>query len=178
VASTGVDTRGLDDVRRTLEALTALQGSTVAVAAPGTHEPRSVSRARSGKKPRAYSRLSSFSRRRILIADLIRIHEYGLGVPKRPFVRMTLQGKRAEIDKTIEGAIQRVIGSKGKWGGAKAHSLVGRRVVAELRRTLAARVPPPLSPATMADPDRDKRGIPLVDTGQIRDSLTWRSEGL
>jgi len=176
--ASGVETKGLDDIARTLAALTQLQGSTVAIAAPGVHEPRSVSRVRSGKKPRAYSRLASFSRRRVYIADLIRWHEYGLGVPQRPFVRMTLQGKRAEIDRSIETAIQRVIGSKGKWGGERAHALVGRRVVSEMRRTLKNRVPPPLSSATMRDPDRDKRAIPLVDTGQIRDSLTYRSEGL
>lgn len=166
------------DVVRTLAAISQLRGSSVAIAAPGIHEPRSVSRARSGKKPRAYSRLASFSRRRVYIADLIRWHEYGLGVPQRPFVRMTLQGKRGEIDRSIETAIQRVIGSKGRWGGRDAHALVGKMVVAEMRRTLMQRVPPGLSEATKRDPDRDKRAIPLVDTGQIRDSLTYRSEGL
>lgn len=122
--------------------------------------------------------MASFSRRRVLIADLIRIHEYGAGVPERPLIRLTLSSRRDKIDQSIETAIQRVIGSNGKWGGRSAHALVGKRVVAEIRRTLKSRVPPPLSPATMRDPDRDRRAIPLLDSGQIRDSLEWRSEGL
>lgn len=173
-----VETRGLGDVDRILEELKALQKSAVAVAAPGVHQPRSVSRARSGRKPRPYQRFASFSRRRVLIADLIRWHEFGLGVPPRRWIRTTLQSRRTEIDKSIETSVQRVIGTKARFTAKDAHDRVGKRVVAEMRRVLKGRLQPALSPATMRDPDRDRRGIPLLDTGQIRDSLEHRSEGL
>lgn len=171
------------DVMRTIYAIAELQGSAVAVAAPGVHQPRSVHMNKAGKKKRAYSRAASFSRKRVMIADLIRWHEYGpekydVNFPARSFVRSTLQDKRADIDKVIEGVVRRVIASKGKWRAEDAHKVVGHRIVSELRRKLKSGVPPELSEATKSDPDRDQRMIPLIDTGQIHDSLTYRSEGL
>jgi hypothetical protein len=174
-----VETKGLEDVERILRELTRLQGSKIALAAPGVHQPRSVSQARSGRKPRAFQRLASFSRQRVMIADLYRFHEFGTSrVPARQPIRATLFGKRDKIDKRIEGAVQRVIASKGRWSAEQAHANVGKFVVAEMRRTIKARLTPGLAESTASDPDRDKRGIPLYDTRQMYDALEHRSEGL
>ena len=102
------------------------------------------------------------------VAGMAFTHEQGLGVPERPFMATTLAQQLPTLRK------------RGRDVGIEMLSLngdAGLRAVAvefaeEVRALLMGGMDlEALSPRTLAAPDRDSRGIPLVDTMQIHDSI-------
>jgi len=111
------------------------------------------------------------------------IHEYGapeVGIPSRPFMRMTRAAKSEEWAKSLaEGAkavAQRRISLDGMLDA------VGAVAAADVVQTISDRVPPPLAPATIearirrakkANPRFGAKGLPttistpLIDTGAL-----------
>jgi hypothetical protein len=102
--------------------------------------------------------------------------EFGAGrIPPRPHVRryydsggareMGDVGARA-LGKVIDGAAASLIGEEiGKLGQAGVRDLIESGQL------------DPLSPVTLANPDRDPRGIPLLDTGHLVEQITHRTGG-
>jgi hypothetical protein len=96
---------------------------------------------------------------------LAAVHEFGLGVPQRSFIRGYVHEHQKEIQKVIVGAVQ----SKGP--EVAALDLVGMYIVGQIQKRMANRIPPPLAPVTIARKGSD---VPLIDTGQLRAGVTYK----
>lgn len=106
------------------------------------------------------------------MSELGLVHEYGTRdgrVPERSFIRRTFNQNRPELTKVCAEAakrfiagedMERVLNKLGAWGAAKVKATI----------TEGEGVPPPLKQATI---DRKGSSRPLVDTGQLKNSITW-----
>ena len=52
----------------------------------------------------------------------------------------------------------------------RALGLLGARMSADMKMTIKNRIPPPLQPETIRRKGSD---VPLIDTGQLINSITW-----
>lgn len=182
INTSGTEVRGMADLERLMRELDKLSRSSVAIAAPGVHETRETAhgqlrarKAAAGKKvPKAKAFRRKQADKKIPIAALIAWHEFGIGVPARPWVRSTFATRKTDLQRVIAQQIQRMIGTKGKHDTKASQAALGKFAIESMRRQLRSRVPPPLSDKTKANPDRDRKYIPLLDTGQIERSIEWR----
>lgn len=105
--------------------------------------------------------------------DLALIHEFGTEtIPARSFVLSTFQAKRREYVTALRGMIGQIY--RGKLPIAKALGQLGARMASDMRRRIRDGLEPPLKAATIA---RKGSSVPLVDTGQLLNSLSWKLEG-
>ena len=95
------------------------------------------------------------------VGNIAARNHYGApGVPARPFLSITLAKNRAKIAKAGEMLLDNP-------------DLLGAYVVGLVQETIADGVPPPNSPATIAAKGSD---TPLIDTGILRQSITYEVE--
>ena len=112
---------------------------------------------------------------KLSLLEVAVIHEFGApaaAIPARSFIRATIDEKRAEIEK-----LQRVLGAQvatGKLAEEQALSALGAKVAGWIQARIAEGIDPPLSAATVA---KKKSSKPLIDTGQLRSSITHVVEG-
>ncbi len=111
-------------------------------------------------------------------AELLKIHEFGsIRVPNQPpersSLRSTISAKRAKYETLLARAGKAFF--SGRLALRVGLGLIGARVTADVKRTIAAGIPPPLKQATIRQKTvRGKRGTrPLIDTGQLLGSITW-----
>lgn len=93
-------------------------------------------------------------------------------VPQRSFIRATVDEHREEITELETALAMRVL--EGKISQEEALSLLGAKVVGLVQARIARGIDPPNSPETV---ERKGSSKPLVDTGQLRSSITWKVEG-
>lgn len=102
------------------------------------------------------------------------VHEFGSAVrniPERSFIRAGMKKHEKDIETEANKLIDLVI--NGKIPARTALELLGQKVVDWLKDYLTKLQSPALKPATIA-----KKGSanPLIDTGQMRDSITYKIE--
>ncbi len=102
---------------------------------------------------------------RISVAELAAIHEFGLGVPERSFLRGWLAEKGANVGEALVRLTKR------HGPGPIALELWGQWAAGSIQQRIAKQIPPPLAKVTI---DRKGSSIPLIDTGQLRSSITYR----
>lgn len=103
------------------------------------------------------------------------VHEFGAGpVPARSFIRATVDERRADILKLQVALARQVL--QGKLTPDQALDQLGAKVAAWVKARIVAGIAPPLKPATIKRKG-GKKATPLVDTGQLRSSITWAVEG-
>lgn len=109
-------------------------------------------------------------------ATTLAVHEFGLAphAPERSVIRAGVISSKAQLARTFKTGVLRMLAGQGD--AVQTMEGVGKRAAEEFRRRIMSSIPPPLSARTMADPNRDPRGIPLLDTGQIMDSIGHRTE--
>jgi len=105
-------------------------------------------------------------------AAIAAIHEFGSidgRIPQRSFIRAPMDRERALINRMLEVAVR----STARDGNARKHlGIVGARARAEMVRTIDQSIGlAPLAAATVA---RKRSSRPLIDTGQLKASLTWK----
>ncbi len=103
------------------------------------------------------------------VGALAEIHEFGLGVPQRSFLRAWADADRAKIDKAWGALLRKVLKSDltldqaleqfGLWAQGQAQAFIAD-----------GRVQPPLDQHTI---DAKGSSTPLIDTGQLRSSITY-----
>lgn len=105
----------------------------------------------------------------LTVLDVATFNEFGLGVPERSFLRAWFDDNRPRA-MTILGAVLRTVVS-GQRTKEQALELLGARFVAEIQKRIAQGILPPNSEETIK-----KKGssVPLIDTGQLRTSITYR----
>lgn len=102
------------------------------------------------------------------------VHEFGSAeVPQRSFLRGWIDsGGQSVVGNVGEEAIGKVV------DGADTKLItkdIGEASVEGITKRMDAGIFPPLSPATLANPARDQRGIPLEDTERLRDSIKFEA---
>lgn len=102
-------------------------------------------------------------------AELGTIHEFGAkNVPERSFIRATVDDKKQYVDVIRQLALLVV---DGKANVPQALGILGEKVVSDIRTKIENKIPPPLDKKTIA---RKGSSTPLIDTGQLKNSITWR----
>jgi len=106
-------------------------------------------------------------------------HEFGGSnnrPPERSFLRSTMENKAQGYMNLLQKKAKRFYES-----GMSVKDflgLVGQRVSADVKITIKKKIPPPLTDATI---ERKGSSVPLVDTGQLINSITYvvrkQSEG-
>ena len=91
------------------------------------------------------------------VASLGAIHEFGLGVPERSFIRAWYDNSKSEIE-AILAAVHDEQGLQ----------IAALQLEASMKNWVNAGVPPPNAPATVA---RKGSSLPLVDTGILRAAI-------
>jgi hypothetical protein len=105
--------------------------------------------------------------------ELAAIHEFGspaANIPERSFIRRTFREQKDKLDALLFKIAKGVVSDKTDL--ATGLNLLGQWAVAAIRKTITGGpgIPPPLKPATIA---RKKSTRPLVDTGQLVNSITY-----
>lgn len=115
------------------------------------------------------SSITSGKSRPIALKDLAAIHEYGLGVPKRAFIEPSLKKNRRKYllyaGKQITPIIRRRQSMNAAW------QTLGAMAVADIQQYMVTARFTPLAPTTIKRKGSSK---PLIDTGQMRQSITYR----
>ena len=102
------------------------------------------------------------------VADIATIHEFGLGVPERSFLRSWADEHAAEIREYIADlATQHVIGNITR---AEMYERLGRWAVQGVQQKILSNVPPPLAAETAKRKGSD---LALVATGQLLEAIVW-----
>lgn len=101
--------------------------------------------------------------------EVASFHEFGLGNnPERSFIRATVDDSLEEIKelqrKVGKGILQR------RFSEAQGLGIIGAFVQAEIQKRIQAGIPPDLTDATK---DRKGSSTPLIDTGQLIQSIAW-----
>jgi hypothetical protein len=107
------------------------------------------------------------------VAEIGEIHEFGLGsAPRRSFLADWFDGKRDEWETVIVKGGRAL--ARGKVPNVRALlEQVGVWAVGSIQDRMANNIPPPLAPATIK---RKGSSIALIDTGQLRSSITYKVE--
>lgn len=108
------------------------------------------------------------------LAEIGAVHEFGTKdgrIPERSFIRRTLEAKRARINDTFRRAAGAIV--ENRISVDDALNQLGSYVAGEIQATIKTgpHIPPPLSPATVAAKGSSR---PLVDTGRLAQSISWR----
>lgn len=100
------------------------------------------------------------------------IHEFGApgaNIPERSFMRETFDIRVGEWARVARKIAEKVYSTTPERPG-RALGVLGEFVVADIQKQIARGIPPPLEPATA---NRKGSQTPLIDTGILRDSITW-----
>lgn len=113
--------------------------------------------------------ITSGKSRPLVLKDLAAIHELGLGVPKRAFIEPSLKKNRKKYlvyaGKQITPIIRGRKSLNASWQG------LGVMAVADIQQYMVTASFTPLASSTIARKGSSK---PLIDTGQLRQSITYR----
>lgn len=102
--------------------------------------------------------------------ELAVVHEFGLGVPERSFLRATFDRMKDKWARFASRVMRQV--SRGRLTLEDGLAIIGERVKADVKKaiTSGAGIPPPLAPATIA---RKGSSRPLVDTARLLGSIDY-----
>ena len=116
------------------------------------------------------------------VVDLAVVHEFGavirtrtgkeIVIPQRSFIRATIDEHAPKLQRTASALGQGVL--IGKFLTGQALELLGQQGVGLIKQRIANGIPPRNADSTIA---RKGSSTPLVDTGQLRGSITHRVEG-
>lgn len=103
----------------------------------------------------------------LTIAELGAIHEFGLGVPERSWLRAWYDENQAEIADDLRKAGRGIL--LGRFTRERILEILGLKYVGQIQARIARNIPPPLAASTTK-----KKGssVALIDTGQLRSAIT------
>lgn len=105
----------------------------------------------------------------VTLAQVAEWNEFGTSrIPARPFIRGFVDDRREDIMTWIKRATERV--AKGV-APEEAFEIVGLRIQSGMQKRIADGVPPPNAASTIARKGSSK---PLINTGQLRSSITYK----
>lgn len=109
----------------------------------------------------------------VTVALVAMWHEFGLGnYPARSWLRGWVDENEKEIQARVSAELRGVL--EGKRTIRQAADRVGVWAVASIQKRIADGIPPALAQSTI---DRKGSSVPLIDTGQLRSSISYQIEG-
>jgi hypothetical protein len=105
------------------------------------------------------------------VLDVGTFHEFGLGVPERSFIRGWFDENQKWCNTFISGMLRSVV--EGKREFSQTLEQIGLKFVGSVQERISNRIPPPLAASTIKAKGSD---VPLIDTGQLRTSITYKVE--
>lgn len=102
------------------------------------------------------------------VVALASIHEFGIGVPERSFIRAWFDENDVRAKEALRLLLVSVV--EGKRQPAQALELFALWAVGEIQARMARGIPPALAARTIADKGSS---VPLIDTGQLRSSISY-----
>lgn len=110
--------------------------------------------------------------RSITVGEIAEIHEFGLGVPERSWLRSWCDAKQEMIARDAADALRQVI--LGKLTRDRALGILCVKWVGDLQEWFSSgNIQPPLNDDTIK---RKGSSTPLIDTGQLRSAITAIAE--
>lgn len=107
------------------------------------------------------------------VIDVAEWNEFGTAtIPERSFIRAWFDEAEPQLRQDF-AALMRTVAA-GKRTRAEVLELMGQRMVGQVQARMAAGVPPPNAPSTVR---RKGSSTPLIDTGVLRSSVTYRTGG-
>ena len=107
------------------------------------------------------------------VAQVAASHVFGVGVPQRDFMALA-KGDIAEKTRPILEKIVEISSNRSGLGDAqkvdRLQNAAGMAAQSAIRQAIVDLDTPPNSPATIAAKGSDN---PLIDTGHMKDSVTW-----
>ncbi len=107
----------------------------------------------------------------LTVPEIGEIHELGLGVPARPWLRPVVDGRTAFIRERLRRVAQGV--ALGKVTAAQGMDLLGQALVNAIRARIRAGIPPELADSTKASKGANK-DTPLIHTAQFIGAITHK----
>ena len=108
--------------------------------------------------------------KQLTVGEIAEFHEFGLGNnPERSFIRAWVDANPGKIRTAMTRLLESVI--KGKRTKEQAMNSFGQWAVGQIQKRIASGIAPPLSQVTIL---RKGSSIPLIDTGQLRASITYQ----
>lgn len=105
----------------------------------------------------------------LTVGELATLHEFGLGVPERSFLRAWFDQDREKIVEALRAAHKQVL--LGKLTPRRAAEILGMRFAGQVQQFISdGRVKPPLTEQTIK---KKQSSVPLIDTGQLRSSISY-----
>ena len=96
------------------------------------------------------------------------IHEFGTDkIPKRSFIRDSVDQNKDKIQKVISREAKAIADEK--YNTSVAMERLGLYIVGVIKKRISTGIPPALEENTIK---RKGSSIPLIDTGQLRNSIT------
>lgn len=103
------------------------------------------------------------------VADVAHWNHYGTAhIPARPFIALALENRKVELQALFARVGRGVMA--GKLDGKQALGLMGVEVTNAIVQQIADGVPPPNTEETI---DRKGSSTPLINTGQLRQSVSY-----
>lgn len=112
-----------------------------------------------------------FSQQPLTVAEVGSFHEFGLGVPMRSFIRGTFDEQQTELAALVRSQARLTV--EGRLTAEQAGERIALKAEAIFKRRIRERIPPPLAASTIK---RKGSSVPLISTGQLRNSIRGRSE--
>lgn len=101
------------------------------------------------------------------VAELASIHEFGLGVPERSFLRSTMDENEGALLRLAARLGQGVI--DGAFTQPQALGLLGEHATGLVVEKIRSHIPPPNAPSTIAGKGSS---TPLIDSAQLVQAIT------
>lgn len=105
----------------------------------------------------------------VTVLEVATANEFGIGVPERSFIRAWVDQNETLIRRKVKELLGWVV--KGKITEPQAMNYLGLWAQGEIQKRISAGIDPPNSPATVA---RKGSSTPLINTGQLRASITYQ----
>lgn len=107
----------------------------------------------------------------LTVGEIAAIHELGLGVPRRSWLRDWIDKNQDRLMRETNAALQEVI--KGRISRNQALIKLGFAWTREVRNQIwDGKITPPLAPSTIAAKGGERR--PLLDSGTLANSITYK----
>ena len=108
------------------------------------------------------------------LLEVAAVHEFGApeaGIPQRSFIRATVDARAGDIEKVQKAVAARAL--SGAITPDQALDQIGAKVASFMQATINNGIAPALAEETV---ERKGSSKPLVDTGQLKSSITWQVE--
>lgn len=125
-------------------------------------------------KPSEHEKDTAPAEEPLTVGEIAEIHEFGLGVPRRSWLRDWFEEHKQEIEEDLRKITRGVL--LGKITKERGLEILGVKYQGQIQKRISdGEIEPPLAQRTI---DAKGSSTPLIDTGQLRSAISWKLEKL